>query len=165
MPVSIGGGSYAGPANIAALESRLRASPERNLMVALALQQDGQRDKAAGLYRTLPQFPESWNNLGVILKDTGKDDEARAAFERALQLDPGLAEAALNLGRPPSNFWTELHQKYVPDRPMLTPPRGERLERALMGGSPARLYLRALAGPFSGGSTMSFLSAVRSLGG
>ena len=164
MPISIGGGSYAGPANIAALESRLRGSPERDLMVALAYQQDGQRDKAAGLYRTLPQFPESWNNLGVILKEAGKDDEARAAFEKALQLDPSFAEAALNLGRPASNYWAEIHQKYVPDRPMLSPPGGERLERALMGGSPARLYLRALAGPFSGGSMMSFLSAIRYLG-
>lgn len=164
MPISIGGGSYAGPANIAALESRLRGSPERDLMVALAYQQDGQRDKAAGLYRALPEFPESWNNLGVILKEAGKDDEARAAFEKALQLDPSFAEAALNLGRPPSNYWTEIHQKYVPDRPMLSPPRGKRQERALLGGSPARLYLRALAGPFAGGSMMSFLRAIRSLG-
>jgi len=163
MPVSIGGGSYAGPVNIAALKSHFYASSEQDLMLAIAYQQDGQRDQAQRLYRNLPQFAESWNNLGVILKNTGKDQEARAAFEKALQLDPKLAEAALNLGRPPSDFWTEQHQIYLPGRPMLTPPRGEQVDRALLGGSPVRLCLRALGGPFSGIFVVSFFSILAKL--
>jgi Flp pilus assembly protein TadD/predicted AlkP superfamily pyrophosphatase or phosphodiesterase len=39
----------------------------------------------------------SFNNEGVILKTAGKKDEAIAAFEKALEVDPNLASAAWNL--------------------------------------------------------------------
>jgi tetratricopeptide (TPR) repeat protein len=42
-------------------------------------------------------FADVHNMLGVILHDRGKLEEARAAFERALQMSPGYTEAALNL--------------------------------------------------------------------
>jgi Flp pilus assembly protein TadD len=41
--------------------------------------------------------PASFNNEGLILRDAGKTNEAIAAFERALALDPDLASAAWNL--------------------------------------------------------------------
>src|SRR5262249_54985209 len=39
----------------------------------------------------------SYNNEGVILKESGKTDAAIAAFEHALKLDPDLASALWNL--------------------------------------------------------------------
>jgi tetratricopeptide (TPR) repeat protein len=149
LPISAVAGTYAGPITIDCFEHHLPPTPERDLLLAIAYQQDGQLEKAERFYRNLPQFAEGWNNLGVILKEAGKDQEARAAFEKALALDPKMAEAALNLGRPPSDFWTEQHQKYLPGRPMIAPPRGPEFDAALLGGSPARVYLKALAGPFS----------------
>jgi tetratricopeptide (TPR) repeat protein len=44
-----------------------------------------------------PRSAGSFNNEGLILLQEGKRDEARAAFERALALDPGFASAEWNL--------------------------------------------------------------------
>jgi hypothetical protein len=147
-PISMAMGKLAGPVTIAFLES-LPGTPESRFLLALAYQQDGQRDKAERLYRKLPQYAESWNNLGVLLKNTGREQEARQAFEQALRLDPQLAEAALNLGRPPQGLWAEAHAKYLPGQPMLAPPRDRLWYGAFFGGHPAGLWLRAFGGPFA----------------
>jgi superkiller protein 3 len=39
---------------------------------------------------------EAWNNLGLVLLDGGKDQEAFAAFEKASELDDGFAASRLN---------------------------------------------------------------------
>ena len=147
-PVTVAMGKLAGPATIASFEE-LPQTAERDFLLALAYQQDGQRDKAERLYRQLPQYAESWNNLGVILKKAGREQEAQQAFEQALRLNPQLAEAALNSGRPPQGLWAEAHAKYLPGQPMLAPPRGRLWHGAFFGGHPAALWLRALAGPFA----------------
>jgi Flp pilus assembly protein TadD len=49
---------------------------------------------AAGSER---RSPGSFNNEGLLLVAAGRADEARAAFERALALDPGFASAEWNL--------------------------------------------------------------------
>ncbi len=41
--------------------------------------------------------PEAWFNLGVALEKRRRTDEARAAYRKALELDPELAPAAVNL--------------------------------------------------------------------
>jgi tetratricopeptide (TPR) repeat protein len=66
----------------------LRAVPPPNLDRALAAQ------------RVLVQkqpTAEHWNDLGNLLQLGGHDDEARDAYEKALQLDPKLATAHYNL--------------------------------------------------------------------
>ena len=68
MPLSSGMGSLAGPVTVWHLENRLSPTPERDLLLATAYQQDGANDKAERLYRNLPDFAESWNNLGVLLR-------------------------------------------------------------------------------------------------
>ena len=142
-------GKLAGPVTIAYFE-KLPQTPERDFLLALAYQQDGQRDKAERLYRQLPQYAESWNNLGVLLKNAGREQEAQRAFEQALRVNPQLPEAALNLGRPPQGLWAETHARYLPGQPMLAPPRDRLWYGAFFGGHPAGLWLRALAGPFAG---------------
>jgi Flp pilus assembly protein TadD len=44
-----------------------------------------------------PEDPLIQNNLGVVLASLGQPDAARAAFERALKLAPGMPEASENL--------------------------------------------------------------------
>lgn len=150
MPIGMGMGTFAGPVSAYYLETILPATPERDLLLAISYQQSGEAEKAERLYRNLPQFPESWNNLGVILKNAGKLQEARQAFEQALRLDPELAEAAVNLAQPPRTFWTEQHQKYAPGRPMMAIPKQVHVSRALLGGGPTSVYWRGLAGPLTG---------------
>jgi len=39
----------------------------------------------------------AYNNAGLIFRDQGKQDAAKAAFEKALEIDPGLGSALWNL--------------------------------------------------------------------
>jgi Tfp pilus assembly protein PilF len=43
-------------------------------------------------------FAEAWNNLGNLLRDSGRGDEAEQAFRQALRLRPDYADAHNNLG-------------------------------------------------------------------
>jgi len=151
-PLSVTSGSFAGPAAMWYFESKMPPSLERDLCLAFAYQQSGENEKAERLYRQLPDFAESWNNLGVILRGAGRDPEARKAFEHALQLEPTMQEAAWNLGQAPKGLWAELHQKYVPEHPMVAPPQRSRLARLFYGPSTSEIYWRALAGVHAGPS-------------
>lgn len=148
-PMSDRLGKFSSPATLANFQS-LSPTPERDLLLAVGYQQAGQTDAAERLYRNLTQFPQTWNNLGVLLKERGKEPEARRAFERALAADPALAEAALNLGRAPHGFWTEIHQKYLPGRAMLAVPTERQYHAAFLAATPGRVIRDALGGPFSG---------------
>jgi tetratricopeptide (TPR) repeat protein len=44
-----------------------------------------------------PHFGQAWNNLGTLLSEMGKTDEAITAFRRALSADPDDARAHYNL--------------------------------------------------------------------
>ena len=122
-------GSLFSANSIESLESGVPGNPERDLLLAIAYQRDGQSERAAKLYQSLPQFAESWNNLGVLLKDSGKTEESRRAFEEALQQRADFPEAEWNLGKPARGDWVKLHEQYVPDKPMMTvPSRGQVLK-------------------------------------
>jgi tetratricopeptide (TPR) repeat protein len=149
-----GNGSLAGPANVAYLE-RQAQSKDRDLLLAVAYQQSGEDEKAARLYRELPEFAESWNNLGVLLKKTGKDAEARAAFESALRLDPGLAEASLNLKGRGSDPWTTEYARLFPGRLKVAAPGAEHFRNLIFRGPLWQNALRAMAGPFAIPPSMS----------
>ena len=146
-PFTFGMGNLAGETTRNFLKS-LPPTPERDLYLAMSWQQSDDRAKAEQLYRRLPDFAESWNNLGVILKEEGQDRDAQQAFEKALELDPQLNEAALNLGRKPADLWTAQYGRYFPGRPMLAPPRAKHTETALSGGSLPQTIVRAMAHPF-----------------
>jgi hypothetical protein len=146
-PSAMWSGSLASPPNIDYLEGRAVASKERNLLLAVAYQQSGDDEKAERLYRELPDFAESWNNLGVLLKKAGKDAEARPAFEQALRLDPQLPEAQLNLSGSATDYWTRQYARLFPGRPMLAVPQGDNFLKVFYRGSFGQMCLRALAGP------------------
>ena len=71
------------------------------------------------------QVPEAWFNLGVVLEHRRRPDDARAAYRRALDLEPAYSSAATNLAlldepKDPAQAqqrWTELLRRY-PDDPL-----------------------------------------------
>jgi tetratricopeptide (TPR) repeat protein len=150
IPLSVGMGNFGGPATTWYFENRLADRPESELLLAIAYQDEGRNDKAEQLYRKLNRFPESWNNLGVLLQDSGKTAEAQQAYEEAVRLDPSMPDARWNLEHKPNDFWTGMHQKYVPDRGMIAPPSREHFMTAFGLGSPVQFGLQALAGAFTG---------------
>jgi len=48
--------------------------------------------------KDLPEYVDAWLNYGSGLKGVGKPQEAKKAFEKALELDPRSAAASFNLG-------------------------------------------------------------------
>jgi Flp pilus assembly protein TadD len=66
---------------------------------------------------------EAWFNVGVALERRRRPDEARAAYKRAVALDPGLAAAAVNLAlldepsdpREAGAAWTDLVKRFPQD--------------------------------------------------
>ena len=68
----------------------------------VAQSQSGQPDAASATFTELtqdyPELPEPYNNLAVLHAGAGRLEEARAALETALRLNPGYATAHQNLG-------------------------------------------------------------------
>lgn len=60
----------------------------------LAAAEDHYRKALAAAPTALP-----WFNLGVVLEDQGRADEAITAYRASLELDPSLGETHLNLAR------------------------------------------------------------------
>ncbi len=46
---------------------------------------------------TAPRLPDSWTNLGVVLRRNGQDAAAEMAYRQALEIDPGEYAAMSNL--------------------------------------------------------------------
>ena len=67
----------------------------------MTLLKEGQPDAALPEFgRALalaPRDARNFNNRGVALEALGQTEAARSDFERALQIDPNLAEARQNL--------------------------------------------------------------------
>ena len=123
------------------------ASPERDLIHALALQHDGRLEEAERQYRALPQFAESWNNLGVMQSRAGNIDQSRQLFSRALEVDPTLPEAVLNSSGQASTPATQTFRAYAADLKMIAVPARARLLRGYLGPVWTARYLRMLTGP------------------
>ena len=73
----------------------------RQFMVIAAMQggdTEGAREEAQGIVEDYPDNATSYNLLGGIELMTERFDQARAAFERARELDPDNARAHFNLG-------------------------------------------------------------------
>ncbi len=68
-------------------------------LIQLRKQQYADAEKALQqAVKVNPQNPYAFNLLGVALREQGKFQDARAAYESALALDPNYAKAHFNLG-------------------------------------------------------------------
>ena len=95
-------------AAIAALRQALvnpqhATAPEAHNVLGLMLGRKGAPgDEVAAAFRAAiklrPDYPEAYNNLGLVLIQSGKDDEGIAALREAVRLAPAYAEARTNLG-------------------------------------------------------------------
>jgi predicted O-linked N-acetylglucosamine transferase (SPINDLY family) len=89
---------------LAAYEQAMKLRPgdiEAAYNRAVALQQQGRREEAESAYRDiLRQSPNRfvYVNLGALLQEQSRPDEALAAFDAAVSLDPDYAEAHFNRG-------------------------------------------------------------------
>jgi tetratricopeptide (TPR) repeat protein len=87
------------------VEAALKRTPD-DLQLRFALgvmrMELGEREKAMGIFKRLTQdFPDladPYNNIAVLHASAGELDEAKAALEQALRLQPDHAQAQENLG-------------------------------------------------------------------
>lgn len=74
----------------------------RLFSVASDQQQLAEFDDAARTYARVvalnPNFPEAYNNLGVVLRQLGRREAALACYRRTIALNPRMASAFTNLG-------------------------------------------------------------------
>ena len=136
-PAGLGSGSLATPTSRALL-AEAAEGPDRAFALAYAAQTAGDLESASSLYRDLSADADAMNNLGVLRQDP-------ELFRLALELQPGHAEAAFNLGQAPNP--SRLMQTYRPQEPLLAVPDEGRLTRAFSGGPWASLGA-AFTNPF-----------------
>lgn len=91
------------PAAREAIAAALKLAPSAGMYLTAAnIEQDlGALDSAIamaqGAVRLQPEYPEAFNNLGILLSDAGRIGEAMTAFSDAVRLRPGYARAWANL--------------------------------------------------------------------
>src|ERR1700722_16317474 len=76
-------------------------SPQQAYDLAVQHHRNGRLSEAEALYRQLlltDPLPQIYNNLGGVLADQGRRDEAIAHYRKALALDPRFAQASNNIG-------------------------------------------------------------------
>ena len=87
-------------------EHVLQQAPDPELHGALGVlhHMAHQFDQAVEHYQALVKFPAKsedsklWNRLGAILSNGGRQEEALAAYNRALDINPGFVRAYYNIG-------------------------------------------------------------------
>ncbi len=88
---------------VAALSAGLARQPDHHGVWTNLAFIAGRGDPAGGVSRyraLLARWPEdavAWANLGTLLERSGQSDEARAAYERALELDETLTAVRTRL--------------------------------------------------------------------
>ena len=64
---------------------------------------EGRRDEAEHLLRRIvtgdPRNAAAWNNLALLLQDSGRAAETEAAYRNAIEASPGVAQFQINFGR------------------------------------------------------------------
>ena len=108
----------------------------------VAAEGKGEVDAMRKLVAMSPEDSDSWNQLGKSLFLSGQHAEAIKAFQRALEINPGVGEVLANLGvtLKTSGEMTE-YEKIVQSLALVDP----KLARALMDFLPAKMGEKSLA--------------------
>ena len=76
--------------------------PQMRFLRGVILNEQGKQADAAAVFTALtqdfPELPEPYNNLAALYASQSKFDQARAALETAIKLNPNYATAHENLG-------------------------------------------------------------------
>ena len=131
FPMAAVSGNLGHPDGVA-YTADFQGSPGGDFVHALALQKAGELEGAARIYERL-DAAEAKNNLGVIRHAQGRTREAQDRFEEAHSTDPGLAEAAYNLGESASSSRLERARKYGLEGPIYAMPTRGAWTEALTG--------------------------------
>ncbi|MFN3265352.1 MAG: hypothetical protein ACK41E_00795 [Deinococcales bacterium] len=126
--------------------------PLANYLRGLALQLDGDLDKASEAYRN-SSLAGAANNLGVILAARGDNAGAQASFQKAASL--GSSAANQNLGSSITGFRANFHAAYRTGQPMLEVPSPKDLVEARFG-SLEQEFRRLVQDPWGYWNTISF---------
>ena len=100
MRVAHGGGTWRGPGS-EALDAEAGMAQIFYLYGQMALKKDeieNARNQFIQATKRRPDYAEAWNNLGVCWIVAKKADEAIEALNKALEIEPTLLEARVNLG-------------------------------------------------------------------
>lgn len=103
LPGCASSGTSAGDAevNVPLPDERIREA-ERLAAQADEARRDGKSDRAIELYRESIEFsadfPDVWNNLGLLLLEDGQPDKAISAFSMASELNPTDPRPITNIG-------------------------------------------------------------------
>jgi tetratricopeptide (TPR) repeat protein len=100
MRIAHGGGSWRGPGS-EALDADAGMAQIYYLYGQMALKRDeieNARDQFLQATKRRPDYAEAWNNLGVCWIIAKKADEAIEALNKALEIEPTLLDARVNLG-------------------------------------------------------------------
>lgn len=103
MPGCASGGSSTSEAeaNMPLPDERIREA-ERLAALADTARRDGKSERAIELYRESIEFsadfPDVWNNLGLLLLEDGQPDKAISAFSMASELNPTDPRPITNIG-------------------------------------------------------------------
>lgn len=76
--------------------------PQMRFLRGVILNEQGKQDDAIAVFSALtqdfPELPEPYNNLAALYASKSQFDQARAALETAIKLNPNYATAYENLG-------------------------------------------------------------------
>jgi VWFA-related protein len=76
------------------------AAPWRKAQVAMGAQNWAEAEQQLRLaVKAAPQFADAWRELGTVCESEKKFDDARAAYQRAIEANPNLLPAYLRLAR------------------------------------------------------------------
>ena len=111
-------------------------------------------DDLRNLLRLAPTHKQGWYRLGHLLNITGRRQEAQAAFDRAIELDPEYVEArwartmstlpqAYDVGEEPNAFYAEFEQRLDALDRWFAEGRDDQGQRAVLRRQSLRLPGRA----------------------
>ena len=121
-------GTYGGVWFYSQLDSVSAAtSQESAFLRGVAVQLDGDQNRALELYQQAPDVAGAVNNQGVMLEVRGDQRAASDLYRQALTINPNLVAAAYNLQLSPSSFEATFQSIYHSGPRLAFPTEVERL--------------------------------------